>query len=178
MIRILLAIAPLLLGACVTVKPVMLDRKTQLENQVLGAFQRLEQDLVLASSVRGTAGQGAAALSPLQREAAEAMMVREYHRDDLEELKATQAVGEGNDGTLVLLSPPEDEGEASKARRLMKQENGAREVIISRVIQLNADLTDRDRPLVNRIFQRLNREAARPGELVQRDDGKWTEVKK
>ena len=39
------------LGAgCVSLKPVVLDRKTQLENQILGAFQRLEDDLILASS--------------------------------------------------------------------------------------------------------------------------------
>jgi len=63
---VLLASAP----GCVKLKPVVLNRKTQLENQILGAFQRLEQDLVLASSVRGAAA--SARLSPMQREALEA----------------------------------------------------------------------------------------------------------
>ncbi len=39
-------------SGCPVVKPVVLDRKTQLENQMLGTFQRLEENLILASSVR------------------------------------------------------------------------------------------------------------------------------
>ena len=165
------------LGACVTVKPVVLDRKTQLENQVLGTFRRLSQDLVIASSVRGPgAGQGEASLSPLQREAAEAVMLREFHRDDVDQLKAEKVAGEGKESLLVLLTPPAEEAAAARARRLVSEENQAREVIMERVIQLNADLQPKDLPLVRRIFRRLNREAARPGELIQRDNGKWEEV--
>ncbi len=168
----------LLAPACVTVKPVVLDRKTQLENQVLGAFTRLEQDLVLASSVRGSDARApGGGLAGLRREAAEAMLLREFIRDDVEALKQDKAAGEGKAGKLVLLSPPEDEARAARARRLVKQENDARATIISCVLQLDPKLSDRDRPLVTRIFQRLNREAARPGDLVQLDDGRWVEVK-
>ena len=43
------AVAAAMLSAaalgCVSLKPVLLDRKTQLENQVLGSFQRLEPEL-------------------------------------------------------------------------------------------------------------------------------------
>ena len=176
-IRILLLLLPLTLGACVTVKPVVLDRKTQLENQVLGTFQQLKQDLVLASSVRGPGAGAAEKLSPLEREAAEAVMQREFHRDDLEQLKADKAVGEGKDAMVVLLSAPEEAAAAARARRLVKEENAARAVIMDRVIQLNADLKQADLPLVRRIFRRLNRTAARPGDLVQRDNGKWEEVR-
>lgn len=166
------------LGACVTVKPVVLDHKTQLENQVLGTFKRLSQDLVLASSVRGPgAATSGGKLSPLRQEAAEAVMLREFHRDDLEQLKADKVVGEGKHALLVLLSAPTEQTAAAQARRLVSEENGARGVIMDRVIQLNADLQQEDLPLVRRIFRRLNREAARTGDLVQRDNGKWEEVR-
>lgn len=176
--RILFLVFTLTLGACVTMKPVVLDRKTQLENQVLGTFKRLQDDLVLASSVRGAGETRAAAtMSPLQRQAAEAVMQREFQRDDVDQLKADKAAGEGKEALLVLLSAPEEAAAAARAKRLVSEENKAREVILTRVIQLSADLKQADLPLVRRIFRRLNREAARPGHLVQRDDGKWEEVR-
>ncbi len=159
---------------CVSLKPVILDRKTQLENQILGAFQRLEQDLVLASSVRGAPP--ATKLSPLQREAVEAMMIREFYRDDIDLLKQEQVVGEGNEGLLVLLARPEQPARAARVERQVKLENDSRTVIMRRVIQTNRDMTERDLALVRRIFHRLNAQTAGPGERVQREDGQWETV--
>lgn len=167
MLFLLLLVMP---AACVTVKPVVLDRKTQLENQVLGLFQRLEDDLVLASSVRGS---GSGGLSPLEREAAEAMMLREFIRDDVEALKSAGWVGEGLDGLLALLKKPEEPREAARASRLVAEENGARTALMQRVVQLSPELHEADMPLVRRLFYRLNVQTARPGDLVQREDGSW-----
>lgn len=172
------AAAALLVAAglgCVSLKPVVLDRKTQLENQILGSVQRMERELVLASSVRAE-GKAAPKLSPLQREALEAMMIREFYRDDIEALKEAQLVGEGRDGLLVLLSEPKEPEPAAQAKRLVEQENKSRTVIMRRVIQLNRDLSERELPLVQRIFARLNRQTARPGDKVQLDSGQWEVV--
>jgi uncharacterized protein YdbL (DUF1318 family) len=172
------AAAALLVAAglgCVSLKPVVLDSKTQLENQVLGSVQRLERELVLASSVRAE-GKAARKLSPLQREALDAMMIREFYRDDIEALKQAQVVGEGREGLLVQLSEPKEPEQAAQAKRLVEQENKSRTVIMRRVIQLNRDLTERDLPLVQRIFARLNRQTARPGDKVQLDGGRWEVV--
>jgi hypothetical protein len=172
-LRLLPALSLLALAACFSVKPVVLDRKTQLENQILGSFQRLEQDLILASSVRGAPPTPQKKLSPLQREALEALMLREYNRDDIEDLKGQQVLGEGNDGMLKLVATPTDAATARRARRLVQEENHARQVIIKRVIQLGRDLSDKDRPLVRRILYRLNVQTARPGDLVQGPDGQF-----
>lgn len=161
---------------CVKIKPVVLDRKTQLENQILGTFERLEADLILAASVRGKRPRPR--LSPLQREAVEAMMVREFYRDDIDELKLQKIVGEGNRGLLVVLAPPESPELKARVKRLAERENQARMVIMRRVIQLSSDLSDKDLPLVQRIFYRLNRQTARPGEKVQREAGDWEEVRR
>lgn len=166
----------LLAGAagCVTLKPVVLDRKTQLENQVLGSFQRLERELILASSVRGDRAEPK--LSPLEREAVEAMMIREFYRDDIDELKQQQLVGEANSGMLSMLKPPSDPAEAKRAQNLVEQENNSRMVIMKRVIQTSEDLTEKDLPLVRRIFYRLNLQTATPGDSVQRPAGDWDVV--
>ena len=163
------------LGAgCVSLKPVVLDRKTQLENQILGAFQRLEDDLILASSVRGERAEPK--LTPLQREALEAMMLREFIRDDIEELKTKQVVGEGKDGQLVVLSQPGEEPEAKRVKGLVDQENGCRKVIVERVVGSSRELSERDLPLVRQLFYRLNLQTARPGDRVQQENGAWTTV--
>jgi uncharacterized protein YdbL (DUF1318 family) len=162
------------LGACVTVKPVILDRKTQLENQILGTFQRLEDELILASSVRGE--RAVPALSPLQREALEAMLLREFIRDDIEELKSKQIVGEATTGMLVVLTLPSDAEQAKRAQDLLAQENGARQIILQRVISSSRELGDKDRPLVQRLFYRLNVQTARNGDRVQQENGAWMTV--
>ena len=165
------------LGAgCVSLKPVVLDRKTQLENQILGAFQRLEDDLILASSVRGQRAEPK--LTPLQREALEAMMLREFIRDDVEDLKTKQLAGEGRDGQLVVLAPPAEEAEAKRVKGLVDQENGCRKVIVQRVIGSSRELSEKDLPLVQQLFYRLDVQTARPGDRVQQENGAWTTVSK
>ena len=162
---------------CVSVKPVVLDRKTQLENQILGTFKRLEGELILASSVRG-AGQTAKKLSPLEREALEAMMTREFNRDDIEELKTRSVVGEGRDGLLATRDMPAEAMEAARVKKLVQEENNARLVLMRRVIQQSPDLSAKDLPELRRIFHRLNVQTARKGDWIQRSDGAWEQAAK
>jgi uncharacterized protein YdbL (DUF1318 family) len=164
-------VALLALEACVTVKPVILDRKTQLENQILGTFQRLEDDLVLASSVRGERAE--TGLSPLAREALDAMLTREYHRDDLDALKQKHVVGEAKTGYLAILAPPRNQAEAAKVRALTEEENRCRKLILQRAIALGRGLSEKDLPELERVFYRLNLKTARPGDRVQSESGGW-----
>ena len=164
----------LVLG-CVSVKPVVMDRKTQLENQILGTFKRLKSELILSSSVRGEAAP-AKKRSPLEREALEAMMTREFNRDDIEDLKSKQVVGEGNDGLLAARNLPSETVEAARVKRLIQEENAARMVLMRRVLQQSPDLSDKDLPELRRIFHRLNVQTARKGDWIQRTDGKWEQI--
>jgi len=153
------------------VKPVVVDRKTQLENQILGTFQRLEDDLILAASVRGERREPG--LSSLEREAVQAMMTREFQRDDVEALKSKQVVGEARTGMLAVLAAPADEAEAKRVKELVDEENRCRLVLLRRVIALGPGLSEKDLPELQRVLYRLNAEAARPGDRLQREDGSW-----
>ena len=147
-----------------------MDRKTQLENQILGSFPRLEPELLLASSVRGGLRGGQAA----EREAlVQALMDREFNRDDIDELKREQVLGEGRDGLLVELKAPADPERARLARDLLREENRDRMLVMRHVIASNPRLGERDLAVVQRAFHRLNAGAARPGDLVQEADGRW-----
>jgi len=171
--RALLVFA-LLLPSCVKVNPVVLDRKTQLENQILGTFQRLEDDLILASSVRGPRPEPS--LSPLQREALDALMTREFYRDDLDALKAKQIIGEGRDGLVQVLTPPAEAAEAKAVQEVVDAENRCRKVILQRVVSSSRELSEKDLPELQRVFYRLNAQTARPGDRVQQEDGSWRVV--
>ena len=160
--------------SCVTVKPVVVDRKTQLENQIIGHFERLEEEMVLVSSVRGRVQ--TSKLPPLQREALDAMLNREFNRDDIEQAKDDLLLGEGNDGRLKLRKAPEDPARARMLERLLAEENRDRATIVRRVLQVEGGLSSRDRPRVWRALAQLQLRAAAPGHWVQREDGSWAQI--
>jgi hypothetical protein len=130
--------------------------------------------MILASSVRGERPEPK--LTPLQREAVEAMMSRAFNKDDIDTLKQEQVVGEAKTGKLELLAPPEKPALAKRVTRLAEQENRDREVIIRRVVQQSPGLSDKDLPAVWRVFYRLNLQTAQPGDKVQREAGNWEVV--
>jgi uncharacterized protein YdbL (DUF1318 family) len=163
-------------GGCMTVKPVVVDRKTALENQILGTFQRLEDDVILASSVRGD--EPPTRLTPLQREAVEAMMTREFIRDDIEAWKTQQAVGEAKSGLLEVLALPNEADQARQVQQLVEEENTSRKVILQRVISLSGELSEKDLPMVQLIFYRLNVQTSRPGDKVQLQNGNWQVIQR
>jgi uncharacterized protein YdbL (DUF1318 family) len=179
-------VAAVAIGGCLNVKPLVVDRQTQVENQILGRLQRLEAELILASSVR--AGKPAAAadkkppaatkdaLSPLAKEVVEALRRRAFNADDVDALKDEGVVGEGREGLLVMLAAPSDKRAAQRAADLLARENADRERIFRGVVHLDPELSERDLPLVRRIFARLQRAAARPGQKVQGEDAAWQTV--
>lgn len=164
------------LAACVSLKVISVDQKTQLENQILGTFSDLQKDLVLVQSVRGE-GQSEAPLPPAQREALLAMMNRQYNADDVAELKQEGVAGERKDGLLEFF--PNEKTRASQsfeasAQRVIEEENHDRRVFTQRVIAINPNLSEKDAPAVAEMLYRLNIEGSPAGTRVQDATGAWT----
>src|SRR5687768_18459876 len=90
-----------LLPAC-TFSFELTSQRTALENQVMGSYRELEDDLVLISSVRGETT-GGKTVSTRQKKALDARQNQEFNRDDVDELKLKGLLGETNDGKHVLL---------------------------------------------------------------------------
>ena len=103
-------------------------------------------------------------------------MLREFIRDDIEALKSKQVVGEANTGLLVLLTPPSDPAEKQQAQTLLEQENSSRRVIFQRALSSNRELSEKDLPMIQRLFFRMNRQTARANDRVQEEDGRWIVV--
>lgn len=169
----------------------VVSQRTALENQVLGSYNALSDDVLLVASVRGVDPAGKIKTPPRKsREHQNAVMAIEtltFHEDDVDAFKRLGWVGENNLGLLTAFPMNKenapDDFQAFAARypedeflSVVKQVNQAREVVMMRVVETHADFTEKDLSRIKRVFAKLNREKALPGEKMQTEDGVWTIV--
>lgn len=164
----------------VQVKIDVVDQRTALENQVLGTYQEIGGDLKLLASVRSIDPEGR--LTPLppipdkRREAIRAMQRSEFNRDDIERLKSVGIFGEGRNGYLFMFQTDETKSDpklAEFAKSMMEQENEDRKVLYKRIVEINENFKEGDLARVEKIMAGVNRDSAKPGEMVQADTGEW-----
>jgi hypothetical protein len=170
------------------VKVEMLSERTALENQVLGSYNALDSQMLLAASVRGVDTSGNIERPPEHsreyKDTISAMQIIDFHTDDLDSFKHLGWAGENNKGLIEAFSidrknVPEDY--KSFAERYSDDEfkfvistvNAAREKIMMRVIYMNEDLNESDLPEIKKIFAKLNAENANIGDKIQDADGNW-----
>jgi uncharacterized protein YdbL (DUF1318 family) len=148
--------------------------RTALENQIMGSYKELEDDLILVSSVRSGGKQASAEMAPGKRRALDARENQEFNRDDIDELKDKGIVGETATGTVAILPKASGDGKDLRlAQQLVPEENRDREDIWKRIIESNENLSAKDLPEVRRTYAKLQRETARPGQWVQDEGGNW-----
>lgn len=171
-------------GKLVGVDVTVVDQKTALENQILGSYEELGNEMLLLASVRSVDEEGklktVAEIPPGKREAIRAMQRQEFNRDDVQDFKKKGVAGEGNIGLLVFFEnqkTKQDPQFNSFAQAIIQEENDDRLTILKRTIATNEAFSDGDLPKVQKIFASLNRDSARSGEKIQQENGKWT-VKK
>ncbi len=151
--------------------------RTALENQIMGSYKELEDDLILVSSVRAGAKTAQADMVPGKRRALDARENQEFNRDDIDELKDKQIIGETAGGTVALVPKAEGEGKDLKlAQVLIAEENRDREDVWKRIIEANENLSAKDLPEVRKTYAKLQRDSARPGQWVQDESGNWTKT--
>ena len=166
----------------------VVSERTALENQVLGSYNALSDDVLLVASVRGVDPSGKVKTPPRKsreyQNAVTAMETLAFHADDVDAFKRLGWVGENNLGLLADFpmerenAPDDLQAFAAGYPRdeflsVVKQANQAREVVMMRVVETNADFTEKDLPEIKRVFAKLNRDNALPGEKIQKEDGSW-----
>jgi len=181
----------LLLGGCTLAKVDVnvVSERTSLENQVLGTYNRLSEDLLLVASVRGVSPTGKIEVrlpkSPEQQDATRALETISFHADDLESFKRLGWAGENREGLITAFPrdipkslPPDLKSFATlyneaEFRQVVDEVNQSREVLMQRVVQTNENFTARDLPVIRKVFAKINRQSSAPGTKVQADDGTW-----
>ena len=156
----------------------VVDERTALENQVLGTYQELNQQVMLVASVRYIDPKGklkqTQELPPGKKDVVRALQRVSFNKDDLNRFKSLGIIGENNEGGVTLLEPEKIEpGDRAFVENLVKEENEDRLIIMSRIMETNETLSPADLPRVHKMFAALNRDNALKGELIQLDNGEW-----
>ncbi len=173
----------LLLTACVTVRSVSVDQKSTLEQQFIGEYEELTEDLQTIASVRAAAtGLGEGGDDPYAR-ALQARRVQLFYKDDIEKARARGCVGEALDGRLRALSCRETTNASTlpsslpvvepQTARVVTMENDAREALVEYALSKSANLKETDRQLVWQAYRRVVLSTLKKGDLVQNNAGEW-----
>ena len=131
----------------------VVSERTSLENQVLGTYNSLSQDMLLVASVRGVSPSGKIDApprhTPEQRDATRALETIAFHADDVETFKKFGWIGENNEGLLTSFTreTPKVASEELKSfaanyseaefQQVVKEVNQSRETLMMRVVQTN-----------------------------------------
>ena len=168
-------------GKLVDINVTIVDQKTALENQILGSFEELSNEVLLLASVRSIDEEGK--LKPVTEipkgklRALRAMQRQEFNRDDIQEFKQTLCAGEGNDRTLKFFDNARTKTDAKFkefAEAIIAEENEDRLIILQRIVATNENFTEQDLPKIRKISASLNRDNAKPGEKIQQENGDWS----
>ena len=165
----------------VDVNVTIVDQKTALENQILGSYEELGNEVLLLASVRSVDEEGK--LKPTveipqgKLKALRALQRQEFNRDDIQEFKQILVAGEGKDGFLQFF-----ENERTKtdtqfkefSKAIIAEENEDRLIVLQRIVATNENFTEKDLPRVQKISASLNRDNAKPGEKIQLENGDWS----
>jgi hypothetical protein len=176
-------LAGLLLQACVSVRAVSVDQKSTLEQQFIGEYEELTEDLQTIASVRASAnGLGDAGDDPYAR-ALQARRVQLFYKDDIEKARARGCVGEALDGRMHALKCREVGGASTQpsslpvvepqSARLVGMENEAREALVEYALSKSNNLKETDRQLVWQAYRRVVLSTLKKGDLVQNNAGEW-----
>ena len=167
----------------------VVSERTSLENQVLGTYNSLSEDMLMVASVRGVSPSGKIDApprhTPEQLDATRALETIAFHADDIESFKRFGWVGENQDGLLTpfVRETPKVTSEELKSfaanyseaefQQVVKEVNQSRDVLMLRVVQTNENFTLKDLPAIRKVFAKINRQNSAPGSKVQDVDGRW-----
>lgn len=159
---------------------------TAVENQLLGAYEALDRQLVHQASFRGKAFGEKPSYPELEAQALQARSLQRYNADDLRRLKKRGCVGESLKARLVALSCPKSEDPAfpRRLKRIVAEENQARQQILrwaahERAREAGQLLVDpKDEAALREAYVALLKAASEPGDLFENADGRYLPVQR
>ena len=159
------------------------SQKTALENQIMGSYKELDDEVLLMASVRGVGTNGQKKDPKIQSDAAKtalnAKQNQSFNRDDVDDLKEKQLVGEAKGGELALLPKgigllsAASEDDIKFAKYLLSEENKDREVITKRIIATSASLSEKDHSEAKKVYRKSLLEESPTGTWIETETGSW-----
>lgn len=155
--------------------------KTALENQILGTYNQVKEDVWMVASVRAANPDSQITISDEKRTVLNAIQNREFNKDDVDEFMREGLVGENARGYLEIRDPQKLAADAERQRlveKIVAEENRDRQIIMQRIIDINPSIESSDLAEVEKAFANVNRENAKPGEWIQLPGGEWVKKAK
>ena len=141
--------------------------RTSLENQILGTYQEIREDVWLVSSSQTVEGLSITSTTNTN-------LKQDFDVD------YKVIIGENNKGMISYRENDfmeKDPMEKQKLYEIMDEINNARQVLMLEVINKNENLTLDDLDKVKKTFANMYRKEAKKGEWVQDDEGDWSKKK-
>ena len=174
-----IALGPLGLISC-SFNFELTSQRTALENQIMGNYRELDDDLIVANydrpSSKNTANER---LDRTNLEIEKANKNRAFNADDIDELKDQRILGEDGDSLLAFLPigigdlASASPDQVKLAEVLIDEENRDRSVIWNATIAQNPEMSQKDLPSIRKEFGRKIYEAAPKGHWFNTGK-KWT----
>jgi hypothetical protein len=149
--------------------------KTALENQILGHYARLEEEVWMLLSYRAP-NADQPTISQERQQVLQSMRNRMFNRDDIQEFKADGVVGEAITGLLEIRPTSnyeKDELYRKRVDTIVEEENHDRQVIMVRIVELETNLDTQERDKIAMVFARLNQEGSPKGTWIEISEGQW-----
>lgn len=149
--------------------------KTDLEEQVLGSWYKIDDDLILVSTVRGDDSGLKSQKSPLEL----AKLNRLFNQDDVDELKEKQILGERFDGRLEFVPSKVSGVKATEdsslrlAEIILKEENANRETIWRETYKNSGSGQSEDIDQYRKAWAEGHRKHFKPGHWFLDHNQKW-----
>lgn len=160
------------LGGCLRATQVSIAQKTTLERQIIGELEPLDEEQILAASIRAVRNTDKnGALSSLRERAITARRRQLFNRDDVESLLLTGCLGEGSHGLVVARTCAAEQRELQQ--QMTKQENDDRHAIVAWVIENDAALTPADGQRILALYAELRRAQLKRGMWFQDNNKGW-----
>lgn len=180
-----LAIAMLCLGGagCALSISTNAATPTAVERQMLGAYEELDRELVMAASVRGDVRAEPTDWESVRALALEGRALMRFNEDDLRELKAAGCLAETLSGEVIARPCAAATAEvAPRIGRVVEQENRARRAVVTFAAHAAAREAGRTRVAPEEVtalwqaYHRLILQAAAEGELFETAPGEFAPV--
>lgn len=148
--------------------------KTALENQILGDYKRIKEDIWLIASERSD---GKLIIPVDNSKVLEAVRVRMFYQDDLAEFKVKGILGEALTGYVEIMNngyfSELGNNEKLLVRELLEKENSSRKIILERIMELNPSLDRYKKAEIGKAFQKLMLSESPDDTFFQDEERKW-----
>jgi len=174
------------LGGLVGTQVEVKGSQRSLEEQILGAFDQVGEEVYVLAGVRSVdpitgAPEPPPPMTESESRALSARRRMEFNRDDVLSFERQGVAGEANDGLLATFTDAIERLKAEDARRynlvtdIVREENEDRAVVMRRIVDTNPALAgEAGLAQVRSILSAKYRQEAEPGMKVQLPDGTWT----